>query len=81
LNDVEMVQFASTCRYVVLSHGATSAAIGYLAFFSEIYYPALNLDTMWHGEMFGIDGWKRCTLESDDRVAADTMDRNTGASM
>jgi hypothetical protein len=71
LNDVEMVQFASTCRYVVLSHGATSAAIGYLAFFSDIFYPALNFDTMWHGEMFGIEGWKRCTLESDDIVAAD----------
>lgn len=35
---VETIQFGSTCKYVVLSIGSFSALIGYLSFFSNIYY-------------------------------------------
>lgn len=54
---VETIQLASTCRHVVLSHGSFSAFIGYLAFFSTVYFPDYGHDTMWHGDMFSITGW------------------------
>jgi hypothetical protein len=36
---VETLQFGSTCKNVLLSHGSFSAIIGYLAFFSDVFYP------------------------------------------
>lgn len=46
------IQFGSTCKYVILSHGSFSAMIGWLAFFAKtIYYPEYKND-MWHGDMF-----------------------------
>ena len=36
---VNTIQFGSTCKYIILSHGSFSAVIGYLAFFSNVYYP------------------------------------------
>jgi len=53
------IQFASTCKYNILSHGSFSAVIGYLAYFSTIYYPAYIQDKMWYGDMFSIDGWNK----------------------
>lgn len=36
---INTIQFGSTCKYIILSHGSFSAVIGYLSFFSTIYYP------------------------------------------
>jgi hypothetical protein len=36
---INTIQFGSTCKYIILSHGSFSAIIGYLGFFSNIYYP------------------------------------------
>ena len=36
---VRTIQFGSTCKHIVLSHGSFSAMIGYLGFFSQVYYP------------------------------------------
>lgn len=36
---INTIQFGSTCKYIILSHGSFSAVIGYFAFFSNIYYP------------------------------------------
>lgn len=36
------LQAASTCKYIALTIGSFSAVIGYLAFFSEIYYPDID---------------------------------------
>ena len=44
-NEVETIQFGSTCKNIILSHGSFSAMIGYLAFFSNIYY--LNKNPGW----------------------------------
>lgn len=39
-NPIETIQFASTCKHIILSNGSFSAVIGYLAFFSStIFYP------------------------------------------
>lgn len=56
---VNIIQFASTCKHVVLSHGSFSAMIGYLSFFSEIHYPEYDLNKIWYGDMFSIPEWNR----------------------
>jgi hypothetical protein len=55
----EIIQFSSTCRHVLLSHGSFSSVIGYLSFFSNIYYPEYDDTKKWHGDMFSIDGWNK----------------------
>ena len=60
-NEVETIQFASTCKYMVLSHGTFSSTIGYLSFFSDIYYPKYESDKMWYGDLFSIPGWNEIT--------------------
>lgn len=43
---IKTIQFGSTCKNIILSHGTFSAIIGYLGFFSNIYYP--NVEPGWH---------------------------------
>ena len=50
------IQFGSTCKYIVLSHGSFSFTIGTLGFDSTVYFPPYG-PTMWHGDMFCIPGW------------------------
>ena len=54
-----VIQFGSTCKHVVLSHGSFSAIIGYLSFFSDVYYPNYSRAKIgvWFGDMFSIPGW------------------------
>jgi hypothetical protein len=57
-NEIETIQFGSTCKNIILSHGSFSAMIGYLSFFSNIFYPKYGLlNTRWYGDMFSIHGW------------------------
>jgi hypothetical protein len=44
-NPVETIQFGSTCKNIILSHGSFSAVIGYLGFFSNIYF--MNKTPKW----------------------------------
>jgi hypothetical protein len=37
-NEVDTIHFGSTCKYVILSHGTFSATIGYLSYYSNVYY-------------------------------------------
>lgn len=59
-DEVETIQFASTCKNIILSHGSFSAVIGYLSFYSNIYYPEYEPGKIWYGDMFSIDGWNKC---------------------
>ena len=52
---VRVIQFASTCARVVLSHGSFSAVIGFLAFDSNVYYAPYT--TIWCGDMFTQPDW------------------------
>lgn len=52
---VKVIQFASTCKDVILSHGSFSAVIGFLAFDSHVYYAPYT--TMWCGDMFSQPDW------------------------
>jgi len=60
-NEVETIQFATTCRNIILSHGSFSAVIGYLSFFSNIYYPEYDPNNIWYGDMFSIKSWNKIT--------------------
>ena len=58
LNPVETIQFGSTCKHVILSHGSFSAFIGWISFFSDVYYPNYKrASKIWFGDMFSIEGW------------------------
>jgi len=53
----QTIQFASTNKHIILSHGSFSACIGYLGFYSNVYYPMYEAGKMWYGDMFSIPGW------------------------
>lgn len=59
-DEIDIIQFASTCKNIILSHGSFSAVIGYLAFFSRVHYPEYEIHKMWYGDMFSIEGWIKC---------------------
>lgn len=66
-DEIKTIQFASTCKHVMLSTGSFSAVIGYLSFFSDVYYPKYKLiqhpeskfsNTFSNGgDMLTIPGW------------------------
>jgi hypothetical protein len=54
---VETIQFASTCRHLVLSLGTFSWLVGFLAYFSDnVQYPVDKKP--WHGNIFVFPEWK-----------------------
>lgn len=57
VDEINTIHFASTCKHIILSHGSFSATIGYLAFFSSIFFPKYEEGKIWYGNMFSIDGW------------------------
>ena len=61
-DEIATIQFASTCKNIILSHGSFSSVIGYLSFFSNIYYPEYEKDKIWYGDMFSIKNWIKCTI-------------------
>ena len=68
-DEIITMQFASTCKHIVLSHGSFSSMIGYLAFYSTVYYPEYHhtgkLDfskNIWFGDMFSIPNWVKCKV-------------------
>jgi len=61
-DEVNTIQYGSTNKYVILSHGSFSATIGYLSFFSEVYYPQYDKNRIWYGDMFSIEGWNEIKL-------------------
>ena len=57
LDEVKTIQFGSTCKNIILSHGSYSAMIGYLAFHSTVYYKGYAETPEWCGDMFSDKGW------------------------
>jgi hypothetical protein len=62
-DEITTIQFASTCKNIILSHGSFSAIIGYLSFFSTIYYPEYDLNKIWYGDMFSINNWIKMSIK------------------
>ena len=61
-DEITTFQFASTCKHIILSHGSFSAIIGYLSFFSKVYYSEYEENKMWYGDMFSINNWIKYTF-------------------
>jgi hypothetical protein len=61
-DEITTFQFASTCKHILLSHGSFSAVIGYLSFFSDIYYPEYEINKIWYGDMFSINNWIKLSV-------------------
>lgn len=59
VSEIQTIHYASTCRNIVLSHGSFSAVIGYLSFFSEVYYPVYDPEKIWYGDMFSVPGFQK----------------------
>ena len=57
LDEVETIQFGSTNKHIILSHGSYSAMIGYLSFDSNVYFSLWHPGDLWHGDLFSIPGW------------------------
>ena len=62
-DEITTFQYASTCKHIILSHGSFSALIGYLSFFSNIYYPEYEKGKLWYGDMFSIENWIKLRIE------------------
>jgi hypothetical protein len=62
-DEIYTFQFASTCKHIILSHGSFSALIGYLSFFSNIYYPEYELNKIWYGDIFSINNWIKLSVK------------------
>lgn len=62
LDEITTFKFASTCKHIILSHGSFSAVIGYLSFFSNVYYPEYESHKIWYGDMFSIDNWIKLSI-------------------
>jgi len=43
-------------------HGSFSAIIGYLSFFSQIYYPEFKENKIWCGDIFSIPNWNKISF-------------------
>ena len=73
-NEVDTIKFASSCKYIVLSHGTFSSCIGYFSFFSEVYYPEFKNLVKWHGDIFSIPRWNKVyytALTKEDIITSD----------
>lgn len=60
MNEINTIQFASTCSNIILSNGTFSWLIGVLAFNSNIYYPQIK--TVWHGDIFIFPDWNEMAI-------------------
>lgn len=54
-DEVATIQFASTCKTLILSNGTFSWMMGLLAFHSTVNYPKIKL--IWHGDIFVFPDW------------------------
>ena len=58
-DEVKTIQFGTTCKQLIISHGFFSAVLGYLSFYSLVYYPEYNKDKMWYGDMFSLPSFTK----------------------
>jgi hypothetical protein len=66
-DEIKTIQFASTCKHIILSHGTFSSIIGYLAFFAEnVYFPEFEKGKRWYGAINFIPSWKKLSYHISD---------------
>jgi hypothetical protein len=54
-DEIKTIQFANTCKNVILSQGSFSLLIGFLSFYSNIYYPKFSENHNWYN--YNIPSW------------------------
>ena len=62
VDEITTFKFASTCAHIILSHGSFSTVIGYLSFFSNVYYPEYESHKIWYGDTFSINNWIKLNI-------------------
>jgi len=64
-DEIKTIQFGSTCKNIILSHGSFSAIIGYLSYFTKnIYYPNENRRNGWCPMgLFTNKGWTPISIQ------------------
>lgn len=70
--EVNSIQFGSTCKYVILSHGTFSVVIGYLSFYSTVIYPEYIQGKIWFGDMFTGHGWIQLLQSQWGKITKDS---------
>jgi len=63
MDEVETIQFATTCRHIVLTNGIFGWFIGIIGWFSTIYYPNLDLRPKHHGDVYDYPDWNMINYE------------------
>lgn len=59
-NEVSTIQFGSTCKHVILTDGSFSCVIGYLSYYSTVYYPEPDPSKGWCHDIFSsISEWNK----------------------
>ena len=54
-DEIDTIQFGSTCQNIVLSNGTYSWLLGLLSFCSNVHYPTIKVK--WHGNIFVYPDW------------------------
>jgi hypothetical protein len=54
-DEIDTIQFGSTCQSIVLSNGTYSWLLGLLSFRSNVHYPTIKVK--WHGNIFIYPDW------------------------
>jgi hypothetical protein len=67
-DEVNTIMFGSTCKHIVLSNGTFSWLIGFLAYYSTVYYP--KIIHKWHGDIFIFDSWNEIEYDETDKFDA-----------
>lgn len=57
-DEVKTIQFGSTCKHLIISHGTFSIIIGFLAFFSSsVYFPECRDTNTWYASNLQMSTW------------------------
>ena len=56
-DEIDTLQFGSTCQSIILSNGTYSWLLGILSIHSNIHYP--NITKIWHGNIFVFPNWHK----------------------
>lgn len=67
-DEVNTIMFGSTCKHIVLSNGTFSWLIGFLSYYSTVYYP--KIIHKWHGDIFIFDSWNEIEYDETDKLDA-----------
>jgi len=56
-DEIDTLQFGSTCQSIVLSNGTYSWLLGLLSFHSNVHFPTIKVK--WHGNIFVYPDWHK----------------------